>query len=191
MKKLLIGGGAIAMAFLLSSCFVLQAFVIKKGALQPGDTTTIAMTVHPASTTASKEYQFVLVGVDTPADLAVGKATWGTNGNFGGPTPMVVQAGLYTAVGTDCDTDPAFTLSALSGLTWKGFTTQNKVGDKGAVSKTSVIAIVLNAKKAATSSDTVQVVGVTGVWGDATGDGVSSDDSFICSGNGSGAVFIK
>jgi hypothetical protein len=190
MKKLLIGGGAIAMAFLLSSCFVLQAFVIKKGALSPGDTTTIAMTVHPASTTASKEFQFALVGVDTPADLGAGKATWGTNGNFGGPTPMVVQAGLYAAIGTDCDS-PGFTLSALNSMTWKGFTTQHKVGDKGMVSKTSVIGIVLNAKKAATSDDTVEVVGVTGVWGDQTGDGVTSDDTFICTGNGSGAVFIK
>jgi hypothetical protein len=191
MKRLLIGGGAIAMAFLLSSCFVLQAFVIKKGALKPGDTTTIAMTVHPASTSASREYQFALVGVDTPADLAVGKATWGTNGNFGGPTPMVTQAGLYTAIGTDCDTDPAFTLSALNTLTWKGFTTQNKVRDRGMVSKTAVIGIVLNAKKAATTGHTVNVVGVTGVWGDNTGDGVTPDDTFICTGNGSGAVFIK
>ena len=178
------------MAFTLSSCFTLQAFSIKKGALQPKDSTKLTMTVHPASTTASKEYQFALVGVDNPDDLVAQSATWGANGEFGGPKAMVVQAGLYTDIGTDCDS-PALTLSALTSLTWKGYTTQNKVSDKGAVSKTSVIEIGLKAKKDAGSGDVVEVIAVTGVWGDATGDGVSADDAFICTGNGAGGVNIK
>ena len=99
MKRLFMAGGAVAMAFLLSSCFTLQAFSIKKGALQPKDSTKITMTVHPASTSALKQYQFALVGVDNPDDLAAQNATWGANGEFGGPKPMVVQAGLYAAIG--------------------------------------------------------------------------------------------
>jgi hypothetical protein len=34
------------------------------------------------------------------------------------------------------------------------------------------------------------VIGVTGIWGDTTGDGVSPDDTFLCTGNGAGAVNI-
>ena len=131
MKRLFMAGGAVAMAFLLSSCFTLQAFSIKKGALQPKDSTKIDDDRAPVRRhSALKQYQFALVGVDTPDDLAAQNATWGANGEFGGPKPMVVQAGLYAAIGTDCD-GSALTLSALSSMTWKGYTTQNMVADKG------------------------------------------------------------
>ncbi len=189
MKKLMMTAGVGALAFAMSACFTLQGFSIKAGALKPGHSTKIAITVHPASTTPSKEYQFVLIGNDTPTDLSVGNATWGTNGKFGGPKAMVAQAGLYSSIGTDCD-GSALTLSALSSMTWKGFTTQNKVADKGLVAQSAVIQIGLKAKKGATSEDIVGVVGVTGIWGDTTGDGVSADDTFACTGNGSGSVTI-
>jgi hypothetical protein len=190
MKRLLMVGGAAAMALLLSSCFVLQAFVIKKGALRPGDSTTIQMTVHPASTSASKEFQFVLIGVATPADLVAGAAVWGANGAFGGPKNMRGQSGLYAAVGTQCDSDE-MTLSNLSGYTWKGYTTRGKVADKGAIGQTSLIKVALKAKNAAASGDAVEVLGVTGVWGDQTGDGVTGDDTFVCTGDGIGVVSIR
>ncbi len=189
MRKFLTVAGVGALAFLLSSCFTLQGFSIKVGALKPGKSTLIAVTVHPASSTPSREYQFVLIGVDEPTDLSAGNAIWGTNGNFGGPKPMVVAPGMYASVGTDCD-GGSFTLSALGSLTWKGYVTQTKVRDKGLVAQSAVIQIGLKAKKAAASHDVVEVVGVTGVWGDTTGDGVSPDDTFACTGNGSGAVNI-
>jgi predicted small secreted protein len=189
MKKYLVTAGVGALAFLLSSCFTLQGFSIKAGALKPGRSTTIAVTVHPATSTPSKEYQFVLIGIDTPDDLSAGNATWGTNGKFGGPKAMVVQAGLYTDLGTDCD-GSALTLSGLSSYTWKGYTTQTQVRDKGLVAESAVIQIGLKAKNGATSGDPVQVIGVTGIWGDTTGDGVSPDDTFLCTGNGAGAVNI-
>ena len=52
------------------------------------------------------------------------------------------------------------------------------------------ISVGLNAKGGAASGDYVQVVGVTGIWQDATGDGLTGDDTFGCTGNGSGAVTI-
>ena len=193
MKKYLVTAGVGAMALLLSSCFTLQSFILQKGALAPGSSTNVLINVHPYSAldnTFRREYQFALVGVDTPGDVSVGGAKWDTKANFNGPQAMVVQSGLLTAIGTSCDAS-GFSLSGLSGLTWKGFTTQGNVNDKGLVSKTAQIQIALKAKGAATSGDNVQVVGVTGMWDDSTGDGVSSDDTFACTGNGSAELYIK
>jgi hypothetical protein len=193
MKKYLITAGVGALAFLLSSCFTLQSFLLQKGALAPGSSTVVLIGVHPYSavdTTFRKEYQFTLIGIDTPADASAGGAKWDTKGNFNGPQAMVVQSGLLTAIGTSCD-GSGFSLSGLSGLTWKGFTTQSAVSDKGLVSKTSQIQVAIKAKGGATSGDNVQVVGVTGMWDDATGNGVSGDDGFACTGNGSAELYIK
>jgi hypothetical protein len=193
MKKFLSIAGIGVLAFVMSSCFSLQGFLIKAAALKPGDSTKILITVHPASDTKtgfSRAYQFVLIGVDTPEDLRAGPAVWGTNGTFGGPKKMVVQASLFSAIGTDCDVT-GFTMSDLSGYTWKGYATQNQVNDRQQVGKSAVIQIGLKATKGAGSGDPVTVVGVTGLWEDATGDGVSGDDTFACLGNGSGAVNIK
>jgi hypothetical protein len=190
MKRLLTVAGVGALALLLSSCFTLQGFSIKTGALKPGAKTKLSMTLRPTSTTPSKTYQFVLVGINTPGDLRAGKATWGTNGTFGGPKPMVVQPNLYTSIGTDCDTT-GLTLSALGGtFTWKGYTTQNRVSDKGLVKKKAVTQIVLKATSSATVTDSVQVIGATGIWTDVTSNGVSADDIFSCTGNGAGAITI-
>src|SRR5262245_56401225 len=119
MKKLLVTAGIASMAFLLSSCFTLQSFVIGAAALHPGKSTLSSMKVHPASTSASKEYQFVLVGTDSPTDLAFGKATWGANHQFGGPAAMTGVANLYAAIDQDCD-GAGFSLSSITGFTWRG-----------------------------------------------------------------------
>ena len=189
MKKLLVTGGIVSMAFLLSSCFTLQSFVIGVAALQPGKSTKISMKVHPASTSPSKEYQFVLVGIDSPTDLSFQKAVWGANKEFGGPKAMDVAANMYTAIGTDCD-GGGFTLSAITGMTWRGYTTMNKVPDKGKVADSALVTVGLKAKPGASSGDVTEIVGVTGIWGDTTGDGVTNDDTFLCTGNGSGALNI-
>jgi hypothetical protein len=193
MRKVLTIGSIGAMALLLSSCFTLQSFILQKGALAPGSSTSVLINVHPYSavdTTFRKEYQFVLVGVDTPADVSVGTAKWDTKGVFNGPQAMVVQSGLLATIGTSCD-GSGFSLSGLSGLTWKGFTTQSAVSDKGLVSKSAQIQVGIKAKGTATADDNVQVVGVTGMWDDATGDGVTGDDTFACTGNGSAELYIK
>ena len=193
MRKLFTLMGVGALAFLLSSCFTLQSFILQDGALKPGTSTKVLINVHPYSavdTTFRKEYQFVLVGIDTPADATAGAAKWDVKGAFNGPQSMVVQSGLLTAIGTSCDAS-GFSLSGLSGLTWKGYTTQNAVSDKGLVSKTAQISVAVKALNGATADDNVQVVGVTGMWDDSTGDGVSGDDSFFCTGNGSAVLYIK
>jgi hypothetical protein len=193
MKKLLMVGGAAAMAFLLSSCFVLQGVVLKNGALAPGKSTMLNITVRPASTEKtgfSKLYQFVLVGVDTPADATVGKATWGTNGAFGGPLNMPVSSALAGAIGTDCDNN-GFAYSTLTGITWKGFVTSNPVADKQAVAKKAVVQVVVKTTPGATSGDNVSVIALTGAWVD-DGDGIlNAPDTFACTGNGTTPLFIK
>jgi hypothetical protein len=193
MKKVLTMAGIGGLAFLLSSCFTLQSFILQDGALKPGSSTKVLINVHPYSAvddTFRKEYQFVLIGNDTPADVSVGTSKWDTKGTFNGPQSMVLQSGLITAIGTACDAS-GFSLSGLSGLTWVGFTTQSAVSDKGLVSKTAQIQVNVKAKNSATDDENVQVVGVTGMWDDSTGDGVSGDDGFQCTGNGSAELYIK
>jgi len=151
------------------------------------------MSVRPASTEKSgfsKLYQFVLVGVDTPADVTVGKSTWGTNGNFGGPLSMPVSNALSGSIGTDCDLN-GFAYSSLTGITWKGFVTSNPVADKQDVSKKAAIEVVLKTTSGASAGDNVTVIALTGAWVD-DGDGIlNAPDSFACTGNGTTALFIK
>ena len=193
MRKRLLGLVALPLVLVLSSCFTLQKFSLLKGALAPGSSTTAEFTVRPASSQSTgfnKLYQFVLVGVDTPADVTVGKARWGVNGKFGGPQSMPVSSALSGAIGTDCDTS-GFSFSGLSGsVTWKGFVTLNPIADKRAVTKTSVIDVGIKATSGATPDDTVNVVGLTGAWVD-DGDGIiNAPDSFVCTGNASTSIFI-
>ena len=117
MRKRLLGLVAIPLVLVLSSCFSLQSFSLLNGALAPGHSTNARFVVRPASTQSTgfnKEYQFVLVGVDTPADLGVGKAVWGANRKFGGPQNMPVSSTLPGSIGTDCDTS-GFSFSGLTG----------------------------------------------------------------------------
>jgi hypothetical protein len=193
MKKRLLGVVAIPLVLMLSSCFSLQSFSLLNGALAPGGLTKAQFVVRPASTVKnsfSKLYQFVLVGVDTPSDVSVGKATWGVNKKFGGPQNMPVSSVLPTSIGTDCDTT-GFTFSGISStLTWKGFVTLNPMPDHQAVTQKSVIQVVVKAKGTATHQDTVTVVGLTGAWLD-DGDGiVNAPDTFACTGNASTSLFI-
>jgi hypothetical protein len=194
MKKLMLTAGVGAMAFLLSSCFVLQSIGLTVGAVSPGGSTKLVLTVRPSSATKdptySKMYQFVLVGVDTPADVSIQGSKWGTNGKFGGPLNMPVSSSLATSIGTDCDAS-GFTYSTLTGITWKGFITPNPINDRQLVGQTAVIQVGLKAKAGATHKDNVSVIGLTGAWLD-DGDGIlNSVDSFLCTGNGSTFMYIK
>jgi hypothetical protein len=199
MKKLLVTAGIASMAFLLSSCFVLQGFVLHKGALAPGKGTTLTLTVRPASTDKnplSKGYQFVLVGIQSSnPDLRSEKATWGTNHAFGGPDVMPSAPAILASIGTNCD-GSGFSLSTAMGSgTWKAYTTKFAIPDKQKVDLTAAITVALKALPGATHDDQVTVVAATGAWYDNTGGGTAgapdATDTYACTGNGSGSIFIK
>jgi hypothetical protein len=196
MKKRLLGLAAIPLVLVLSSCFSLQSFSLGKGALAPGGLTNATFVVRPASNQATgfnKGHQFVLVGVSNTADIGVGKATWNVKKNnvFAPIQNMPASTAVATSIGTQCDTT-GFSFSGISGsVTWKGFITLNPVSDKKAVGQTVVIQVGIKAKSTATHDDTVNVVGLTGMWVDSNSDGiVNPPDSFLCSGNATTSIFI-
>jgi len=188
-KKALFGLLAVPLAFLLSSCFVLQGFWIKSNQISVGGKGTKAVfQLRPGDQTNDRAYQFFLVGVDDSADLKVTKGTWGVNRKFGGPYPLTVYGDLITTIGTSCDSE--FDLSGTSGIAWKGFATPNAVNDKNK-SKTDVLVEVgIKANGTATDGDH-EVIGVTGAWFD-DGDGIpeGGDDTFACLGSGQVSVNV-
>jgi hypothetical protein len=195
MKKLLNIALVAAMAFVLSSCFVLQSFSVLANSVAPGSATKAQFVLHPYSTSPSRAYQFVMVGVDS-ADLSIGKATWGTNGTFTGPVPMPVQAalpGVLTTLGT-CSSN-GLDVSTVTGMTWKAFTTPTKIADKGLVAKKVVAQVVTRAKASAVSDTNHSVFGVTGVWVDNTSSGVvgspDAADTYYCSGIATSNLYVS
>ncbi len=182
MRKVLVGLGAAAMALLLSGCFSLQGFSVLASAIAPGKTTKVQFVMHPTSTTASRQFQFVLVGIDS-SDLAIGKATWGTNKKFGGPKAMPVAPGFAAALDASgsCSSH-GLDFSSITGMTWKGFLTQHKVKDKGAVKQKAVTQVILKAKPTAARNTPHGLAGVTGVWVDDGDHVVNGTDSFLCTG---------
>jgi len=137
--------------------------------------------IRPAKQGADdRAHQFFLVGVED-IDLKVGKATWGTNGVFGGPYPLPVSAGLDATIGSQCQSN-GFNLADATGITWKGFVTPNRINDRDRVNKDVLVQVGLKAAGTASAGD-YGVIGVTGAWLD-DGDGVpeGGDDSFLCTG---------
>ena len=179
-KTALFGLLAIPLAFLLSACFVLQGFWIVANSIAPGGKTKAVFELHAASTTSDNAHQFFLVGVADIDDLTAGKATWGANGTYGGPYPLPVSANLETVIGTDCDSN-GFELSAITGITWKGFITPTPINDRNKVNKNVIVQVGLRSPDTASAGDEA-VLGVTGAWVD-DGDGVpESGDIFYCTG---------
>lgn len=184
---------AATLPFLLSSCFVLNDFWVASPTLSPGQKTQAYFALYPFSTTPSTGYQFVLVGVDDTAQLGIGKATWGSNGTFGGPAPMVARGMLDDALATPglC-TQAGLDFSTISGITWKGFTTATPVNDKGKVATAAMVAVRLAAKATASTDVRSVVMGVTGVWVDDGDGNVETDgsDAFYCTGISSSSTYI-
>jgi len=183
---------AAVLPLVLSSCFVLQSFSVTAGTLALGEKTTARFTLRPTSTSPDKSYQFVVVGVDNPAQLAVGKATWGTNGTFGGPAPMVAEPNLDDALVAAACGSNGVTFDEVTGMTWKGFRTATKVADKGKVGTPAVVDVVIKAKSTASTDTRDGVVGWTGTWLD-DGDGIvesNGDDAYACSGFATSSVYI-
>lgn len=180
-NKLVRGLLAVPLVLLLSGClFMLQGFTVLDGHIKPGIKTKARFTLRPATDDNERVYQFVVVGVDDGGDLAVGKATWGTDGKFGGPTKMPVSAPLPAVMGTsgDCVVS-GFNFGDVANTTWKAFMIQ--VRTRGKVSQAATVDVVVKATQAAATGPW-PVIGVTGIWND-DGDGiVNGADSFVCSG---------
>jgi hypothetical protein len=192
-KKLLRGLLVVPLVVLLSGClFMLQGFVVLDGNLARGEKTKARFTLRPATTDDDRIYQFVVVGVPDSGNLKVGKATWGTNGKFGGPKPMPVSAPLPGAMATsgDCDTTGGFEFANVTGTTWKAFLL--RVRTKGKVNQKAVVDVVVRAAQNASRGASNQVLGVTGSWDDTNDDGlVNSADTFLCAGMSTSSIYIR
>ena len=188
-KKLLLGLVAVPLVLLTSCLFVLQGFVVLDGNLGTGEKTLARFTLRPVTTETAKVFQFVVVGVDDGGDLKVGKATWGTNGKFGGPTRMPVSAPLPAAMTTsgDCSTS-GFTFNDVTNTTWKAFLIE--VRTRGKVNSKAVVDAVVTATAGATTGTSYPVIGVTGIWVDDGDTIVNGADTFICSGASTSSVFV-
>ena len=190
-RKTLLALSAIPLALLLSSCFVLQGFWITATSIAPGQSTKAVFQLHAYSTTADKAYQFVVVGVPDNNDLKVNGTKWGTNGTAGGPFAMSNQPALAPAMGASGQcSDSGFDFSSVTGVTWKGFMTPNKVADKGKVN-TEVI-VQSGVKATAGAGGDYQILGLTGKWIDDNTDGIiDMNDTFFCSGFGLVNLYVR
>jgi hypothetical protein len=202
MKKLAMVAMGAAMAFLLSSCFVLQGFSVLANSVRPGNSTKAQFVLHPfqeareyppggGGVAIRTNYQFVVVGVPTSGDLTVGGATWGTNGSFGGPQAMHASAALPAAMDSAGCSSNGLDFSSISNTTWKGFLTLAPINDKGAVNDEAVVKVVIKAKASAATATSNAIFGVQGTWTD-DGDGVVNDaDTFTCMGIASSSLYVR
>jgi hypothetical protein len=190
-KKLLVMLGAGALTVILSSCWALQSFTVLDYTLTPGQATKARFTLRPwTASTAANNIQFVIVGVPTGGDIAVGKATWGTNNNFGGPMTMNVSAGFTAAMGNQCASN-GLDFADITGMTWKAFLTPVSIRDRGRVEQRAIVDVVVRAKADAGTGLNSTIFGVPGRYMD-DGDGIlNSSDSFQCWGLASSSLYVK
>ena len=191
-RKLGLTAGLLALTFLLSSCWVMQSFVIVDYTLTPGQATKARLTMRPMgptyATVVTGARQFVIIGVGAiggqNTDIGVSNARWGINGQFGGPIPMGVENNLVTAMGTDCG-QSGLNFADITGVVWKAFATPTVKNDQGKVERKSVIEVTLRAKAAAVDAgENYTIMAVAGAWQD-DGDGNpedsgSTDDFYVC-----------
>src|SRR5262245_53617537 len=200
-KRIGLVAGAVGLAFLLSSCWLLQSFSIADYTLTPGQSTKVSFTLRPMDASlAVTGRQFVIVGVTSilggaDSDIGVQKAVWGANGKFGGPQTMASTNGIVSALEPGSCSQAGLDFTDITGVQWAGFATPTNKNDKGKVNKSSVIEVTIKAKASAvTVGRNYAVMGVAGAWLD-DGDGIpeavsTSDDGYICWGIGSGGVTI-
>ena len=201
-RKVGLVAGAVGLAFLLSSCWLLQSFNIADYTLTPGQSTKVSFTLRPMEgSLAVSGRQFVIVGVSVigfsgaDSDIAVPKATWGTNGKFGGPQTMAATNGIVSALAPGSCAQAGLDFTDITGVQWTAFATPTNKSDKGKVEKASVVEVTIKAKASEVAPGrSYTVMGIAGLWTD-DGDGVpepiaTSDDGYICWGIGSGGVHI-
>ena len=129
----------VAVEFVLRDARLLDHREVHRGRRQ---STKAVFKLHAYSTTADKAYQFVVVGVPDNNDLKVGNGTkWGTNGTSRRTIRDVEPASSGTPLSDasgQCS-DSGFDFSSVTGVTWKGFMTPNKVADKGKVNTEVIV----------------------------------------------------
>ncbi len=192
MKKVLFGTMIGALALVTVACFQLQGFLILNSLLTPGQATKVQFTLRPYSATdPDRNYQFILVGVQDTNDLFVGKATWGTNGKFGGPVTMNVSQAMAGAIATGnwCSTN-GLDFGSITGIDWKAFVTPTKIRDRAAVDEHVIAQAVVKAKATAPAGQHI-VMGVTGAWIDDGDDVAEPGDTFLCTGNATGVIYVE
>jgi hypothetical protein len=191
-KKIVLVGLAASMAFLISCGFTLKGFVLLKASLSPGEKTTARFTLRPFDEDKDRFHQFVLVGVTTGGDIAVGKATWGKNGKFGGPLPMPVASNLAATLDAENScTSNGLAFDDITGIVWKGFVTPKKIADRGLVGQNAITDVIVKAKATAGTETNYAVVGVSGVWDDDGDGSVGTEDSFLCSGIAQTTLYVN
>jgi hypothetical protein len=196
-KKVGLSIGMVAVALLLSSCFVLQGFVVTTYSIAPGHATKVRFTLRPSNfdnqigpPVTGAQYEFVIVGVPDTGDLTSQKAKWGTNGKFGGPLTMAANGSLIAAIGSQCAAN-GLNLQDITDMTLKAYVTPSKIADKNAITKSAVVEVNVKAQADATPGDNWQVVGIAGEWVDDGDDTPDGGDLFGCGGMGFGVVHIQ
>lgn len=202
-KKVSFALGVGVLTFLLSSCWVMQSFVIADYTLVPGQATKAKLTIRPmgADYAVTGFRQFLIVGVSSgligdDTDIGVSKARWGVNRQFGGPIVMAVENDIVTSLAPGDCAQSGLDFTDVTGHIWKAFATPTVKNDQGKVEKKSVMDVALKAKAAAVDpGENYSIVAVAGGWND-DGDGTpeasgSSDDSYVCWGLATGSVHVK
>ena len=191
-KRLSFVLGAGALVFVMSSCFMLNGFVLLDYTLSPGQVTKARFTLRATNFESANpdgfrgpQFEFVILGVTTDGGLAAGKATWGTNGTFGGPTTMAVNGTLLAQVLSGGCGSNGLNISDITGMTFKAYVTPTKVGDGNKYEQKALVDVNVKAKNDATPGDEWNVVGVAGQWWDDGDDTPESgSDFFSCHGIG-------
>jgi hypothetical protein len=202
-KKISFALGAGVLTFLLSSCWVMQSFVIVDYTLDPGQSTKARLTLRPMGDdyAVTGFRQFLIIGVSAgligdDTDIGVNNARWGVNGQFGGPLAMGVENDIATSLAPGDCAQSGLDFTDVTGHIWKAFATPTNRNDQGKVGQRSVIDVALKAKAAAVDpGENYSIVAVAGGWND-DGDGTpeasgSSDDSYVCWGLATGSVHAK
>jgi hypothetical protein len=189
-KKLLLVLGVGALGITMSSCWVLQSFTVLDYTLNIGQGTKAQFTLRPMADQNDRQFAFVIIGVGDTTAIGVGKATWGTNGQFNGPLPMGVSAPLPAAMGSQCQSN-GLNFNTVTGITWKAYLTPQKIRDFARVEKKAVVQVNLKAKVGATGNTNEQLVGVSGIWIDDGDTTVDSGDTFLCNGIATSSVAIN
>lgn len=200
-RRLGIAVGVVSLTFLLSSCWVLQSFTVLDYTLTPGQATKAKFTLRDAAGDAVGTRMFVIVGVGAVGfaadntDIGIPRATWGTNGVYGGPQAMGVENNLVTALAGDCQAG-GVNFQNINGVMWKAFATPNNKNDNGNFETKVLIQADLKARAAQVDVGANYTIwGVIGSWDD-DGDGnpetaASSDDEYSCWGISTSAVIIR
>jgi hypothetical protein len=191
--------GVFGLTFLLSSCFMLNGFVLLDYTLQRGQVTKARFTLRPSNFEATNpdgfrgaQYEFVVLGVTTDGGVTATTAKWGTNGTFGGPQTMASNGALLTQIISSSCGSNGLSIDEITGMTFKAYVTPTKKADQNKYEQKVLVDVNVKAKAAATPGTEWNVVGIAGQWWDDGDDAPESSgtDFYFCSGIGTSRVRI-